>query len=232
MDNLSAYLQVYKNERAVYECLDSFRKFHPAVPILLYSGGSDFSWTRQVFGNIEYFHGRNIMPSGKFEFLTDAYEYFKRIDECSTIFQREWIVLLEEDVIAHSTITHFPETSLAGAKGWRYSEEFEKKFNTNNDHYGLCGASIFKRESFKICYNKLREGDVELWNSLDERIGVWSDATLGAIFAVNGFRHAEWHEQRDRNFGAKEGALEHPNKNYYNMSLTEYQKEKINGIVV
>lgn len=221
-NTISVYMQVYSNKRAVYECLYSFRRYYPDEPItLVCDGGEDFSSIADEFNCTYRYCQENILPHGRMRGLAAVNEYLTRIKEhCVSTFS-DWVVLLEEDVQTLRRIKYFPEADCAGTRMNPYSPALTalltKQFGPGVYGYGMCGGSIFRRESFLHAYGR----DLTPYVHFDDRIAGWGDIPLTLIFHLAGLRYQVWSEVSERNHPrdpiVRDSAFDHAFKYWYSI---------------
>ena len=57
---------------------------------------------------------------------------------------------------------------------------------------GMCGGSIFRRQSFLDSYNKINEFPLEELSKLDDRIIGWSDTLINCFLQYFGYSYEIW----------------------------------------
>ena len=217
MNTISVHMQCYKNDFAVEKCIETFRKWYPIAPFRLVSdNGSDFSELSKKYNIVFDFKSDNILPKGKFASKDSVLIYLQRIYETCLLFDTEWIVLFEDDVLTKGTIIEFPTTHAAGISNHSYQIGLLRYFNDSHAGYGMCGGSIFKRETFIKCYESEKFNIDEL-SSLDSRVTGWTDLPLTLLFQVNGYEYSTWRgvEQPSANIYNIGAAFEHDYKKFY-----------------
>lgn len=226
MNDISAYLQVYSNQKAVFECLKSFKTFYKNTPITLVSdNGDDFSEISNFF-KTQYVHAdKNILPKGKMSGIDGVDEYLKRIYNHCLNNKTEWVVLLEEDVRTIRHIRSFPNTECAGPRLNPYSvaltNHLKELHGIKEYGYGMCGGSIFKRKSFIDAYEN--NNNIKNYLKYDERLAGWGDIPLTLIFHINGYNYSIWEEVSEILHPSmpliKDSAFDHAYKYWYNKLL-------------
>lgn len=229
--DFSVYFQCYSNKRATYATLQSFRKFYPNVPILLVSdGGEDFSALARHFNCEYYYDPVNI----SYWPCTDMRRWFDRIKRACTLFNTEWVLILETDVRTRDRISKYPHAHLSGqggSRGTRITKQLspaaqvyikEKYPETENFGISGCGGSIFHRASFMKCVDAMKPGDIEEWTKLDAGIPA-SDVALTFLFLVNGYVVRRWLDLSHDTIGnwGPGSAFDHQFKYYYDHPLSE-----------
>ena len=210
-------MQCYKNDFAVEKCIESFRRWYPLEDFRLVSdNGSDFSELAKKYNLVFDFKTDNILPKGKFADKNSVLIYLERIYETCVLFDSEWIVLFEDDVLTKGTIIEFPITHAAGISCHSYQIELLRYFNDYHAGYGMCGGSIFKRETFIKCY-KSGKFNIDELSVLDNRVIGWTDLPLTLLFQVNGYKYSTWKgvEQPSANIYNIGSAFEHDYKKFY-----------------
>ena len=217
MSNFSVHMQCYKNELAVEKCIESFRKWYPNEQFRLVSdNGSDFSELAKRYNLVFDYKSHNILPKGKFANKEDVYIYLERIYETCLLFDSEWIILFEDDVLTKGHIIEYPSTSVAGISNHSYSYPLLQHLNDNNAGYGMCGGSIFKRKVFIECYER-KNFDIKLLSKLDERVAIWTDLPLTLLFQINEYEYSIWRGVDEPTSGIYKigSAFQHNYKEFY-----------------
>ncbi len=167
------YYAAFKNEKATRFVLENFRKHFPENPVLLISdGGSDFSHLAKEF-NCGYEHLHNI-----FEPQEDMYcsarmlEYWKRLKLSVDHSEKEYLMILEDDVYIRDYFEINRHFSLCGSrKGAKFSSTVKKDIKDatgiNVNIYGMCGGSFFDTEIFNKIYDDVV---LDISNNHDEKI--------------------------------------------------------------
>jgi hypothetical protein len=228
---ISAYIQCYSNQMALYQTLLSFRNFYPKEPITLVSDcGDDFSRFAKRFELYYYRSDKNCDPRGTLG-KEGAFEYLKRIYEHCLRVSTDYVVILEEDVITHRRIKRFPSADCGGPRFNRLADPMIRYLqeinNTTRDYgYAMCGGSIFNRKVYINCYEK-HNLDLDYLAALDERTVQYSDVVLTLIFLINGHSYAVWDEISEANHPVvhsrifRDAAFDHNNKKWYGVDFDE-----------
>ncbi|MDE2021759.1 MAG: hypothetical protein KGI71_02445 [Patescibacteria group bacterium] len=235
--DFSVYFQCYKNKRATFAALQSFRQFYPNVPVLLLSdNGDDFSALARHF-KCEYYHdSQNI---GYWP-CTDMYRWFTRLARACELFKTEWVLILEDDVRTRDRISKYPHAHLAGQGGGRgtrvtkqlspAAQAFVKKSYPDAEFSGIsgCGGSIFHRASFMNCFANLKPGDINTWGALDSGALGATDIALTFLFLVNGYVVRRWLDLSHDSIGnwGPAAAFDHQFKRYYRGGLLSEDEER------
>ncbi len=234
--DFSVYFQCYKNKEATFAALQSFRKFYPAIPILLLSdGGDDFSALARHF-NCQYYHDpQNI----SYWPCTNMRRWFERLARACNLFKTEWILILETDVRTRDRISKYPHAHLAGQGGSRgthiekqlspAAQAYIKEKYPETEVFGIsgCGGSLFHRNSFMNCLNTMKPDDIEKWTALDAGIPA-SDIALTFLFLINGYTVRRWLDLSHDSIGnwGPASAFDHNFKHYYRNPLPK-EEERI-----
>ena len=201
-NSISVYMQVYRQKRAVFEALKSFRTHYTDEPITLISdNGDDFSDLAEKFG-AKYIHsdvrthaGPELRTSNPTT-IEGNYLFLQRIYEHCLSIPTDWVVLLMSSTRTIRQIRSFPTTPIAGARTNPFSGELtEYLIRTFGDKlyaYGCSGGGIFSRRAFIDAY----EGNRNLENYVEMEPGVarYHDLAFGLLFLINGFEYSVWDE--------------------------------------
>lgn len=222
MLNFGVHIQCYKNNKAVDYCLEQFRNYYPENPIrLLSDNGDDFDNLVEKYNIFYKKESKNILPKGKINGIDGTYEYLSRINDTCLLFDTEWILLMEEDVLTKGIIKSFPNTEAAGICSHPFHPELENHLKLKNNNtilgYGMCGGSIFKRQTFLDCYQHIDSFNLLELEKMDPRITGWSDIPLTVFFIINGYSYSIWDEteQPSANIYYNNSSFEHDFKKYY-----------------
>jgi hypothetical protein len=191
-----AYLLAYRNPKATFECLRSFRQFHPTSMIELVSdgGGDDLADIARYFGcqyrrAEEHAGGRRKTP----ERMRDWLHWFA---DAAAKCRGEHIMLLEDDVLIRGPIRCASRIAVAGPYrsyarlSPRLMEHLRRRQpHPTSDHYGGCGGSLFHRESLLEAAGAFRFEDFEYFQTLEPRI-CYGDVFLTMIFLLRGFAYS------------------------------------------
>lgn len=229
-EEICVHMQCHKNFKATEFCISEFRNFYPNVPFKLVSdNGCDYSSFVNKY-NISYkFDENSSFKNGYFNEFYGMSLYLNRIKETCLEFDKEWVIIFEDDVLTKRKINKFPETVAAGLCAHKLRDPLEnyiKKINPKSSliGYGMCGGSIFKRKEFLDCMDKIEQwydassgwtGNAILFlETLDKRIVHWGDITLTTIFLINGYDYSIWEELEQSNSRNGNAAFEHNHKTY------------------
>lgn len=233
--NIGAYYQLYKRRLSAYTAVEQFRHYYPDSPIYICSdGGDDFKSLADKF-NCSYNHFSFNCGSWRNRHAhTNQYKWLMRLYDAatSTLKDVEWIVLLEEDVETLNSILYMPKFNLSGPRNgpeWNSSLRglFESKhgdldkYNDLGKKYTGCGGSIINRKVFVECFEKTSYNDIRACASLDSRILLAEDATITALFHLNGYDTGGWDDfigSSEHDYARKHlYAFAHSNKQHFNL---------------
>jgi hypothetical protein len=191
-----AFLLAYRNPKATFECLRSFRQFHPTSMIELMSdaGGHDLSGMARYFGcgyqRAKEHVGRPPWPPEKMR------EWLHRFADAAARCTAEHIMLLEDDLLIRGPICHASGFAIAGPcrSDARLSLGLmdylrQRHRHLASDHYGGCGGSLFHRQSLLEAAGAFRFDQFEFLRTLEPRIR-HSDVFLTLIFLLRGFEYS------------------------------------------
>lgn len=201
-DSISVYMQVYRQKRAVFEALKSFRTHYRQVPITVVSdNGDDFSKMCQVF-NARYVHASTRthagpeLRTGNPTTIEGNYEYLKRIYDHCTSSDTDWVVLLMSGTRTIRRIRSFPQTAIAGARTNPFSPALTnhliEKFGNKLYAYGCSGGGIFRRTAYIEAYEGKKK--LEDYVRFDSGVALYHDLAFGLLFLINGFGYSVWDE--------------------------------------
>jgi len=122
--NITAHMQVYKNQRAVEECIRRFRTHFPKVKFMLHGdAGINYQYLADEF-NLDYIHWEEKNPP---IFLTNSWRrYLERLLHTCEKYPNEWFLLVEEDVNTLHGDIKFPINDLYVSKVQPFSFEFSE----------------------------------------------------------------------------------------------------------
>ena len=221
---IAAHYCCYKDKRATYEALYSFRQFYPDAPIHLISdGGDNFQDMAEHFG-CDYTHGQQRSGDGrttKFNDVDGAMLWLNRLKHtCQRYVNVDWIVILEDDVKTCSRIKWEPPSPMSGICTMEFSPRFRayihRKYPKLNIHkYSGSGGTIIHRETFLKCMENVF--DFKEMEDLDNRIVYHSDALLTALFLYNGYENGPWLDVSELAYGrgVPGAAFDHQFKKHY-----------------
>jgi hypothetical protein len=215
-NNFSVHYQTWKNKKAVHKVLTEFRNYFPNNPIRLVSdNGETYNDYVDEFNVVYDFKNSNVFPGGRFGNISHCYEWLYRVNETCQMFDTEWVVIFEDDVLTQSDKIEYPYSDAGGfiVNRWTPTLEFELKLRNNlnlNWGYGMCGGSIFKRRAFLDSYKKLDEFPLEKLSKMDDRVIGWSDTLINCFLQYFGYTYQIWDGMDDMSYPSynpKEGAV-------------------------
>lgn len=221
---IGAHFLCYKQKRATFEALKSFRQHYPDAPVdLVNDNGDNFKDIADYF-NCNYSHYIESSGNGvttKFGNQRQAMLWFRRLEEtCKKFDKVDWIVILEDDVKTCGPIKFMPPAPMSGPCTMPFSNaaQFAIKLRHPNliiNNYSGCGGTIIHRETFLHCMQNFY--DIDQVALLDNRLSQHSDAMLTYLFLWNGFENVPWldHSERSRNVGRIDAAFDHQYKEWY-----------------
>lgn len=154
----AAYHQCYKNKKATEFAISEFRKHNPDVPYYLISdNGDDFSEIAEKY-NCHFVYdeintGMNYLPAKHAKIL------YQRLINCFNLFDTDYVLLMEDDVLCRGEIIINDDFNLAmsyvpGNKIYLYDRIVNKyNPNPNIDWYGATGGSILNKNLFTLKEN-------------------------------------------------------------------------------
>lgn len=224
-NNFSIHFQTWKNKDAVNHILTEFKKYFPTNPIRLVSdNGADYEDFVDKFQLVYEFKEMNILPKAKLGGLEHAYEWLNRVNETCEIFDTDWIVIFEDDVLTQSDKIEYPYSDAGGFIVNPWKPELTKKLKERNTlnlnwGYGMCGGSVFKRNAFLDSYKKLDEFPLEELSKLDDRIIGFGDCLLNCFLQYFGYTYQIWDGMDDMSYPnyvpKKESVFVHGYKKMY-----------------
>ena len=221
---IGAHFVSYKNKRATFEALRSFRVHFPFAPAHLCSDAGDVFLDIALHFKAVYDHfskpaGNGITTS--FDTIAQAMLWFERLrDTCLLFTSVDWIVLLEDDVRTRGPIHFAPPAPMAGPCTMPFTEAARFALKCRHPDltihgYSGCGGTIIHRETFLKCFENFY--DIEQAALLDARLARHSDAMLTFLFLWNGFENAPWadHSELSRGVGQPKATFDHQWKEFY-----------------
>jgi hypothetical protein len=221
---ISAYMQCYSNQMALYQSLRAFRRSYPDVDVTLVSDcGEDFTAFGDAFA-LRYYRSAVKADPGNLGF-EGAHEYLRRMHDHCLAIRSDFVILLEEDVTTLRRIRCFPVTDCAGPRFNAFAPRLNQHLQTLNgttaDYgYAMCGGSIFRRDVFVECYER-RNLDLQFLATLDEAILQYGDVLLTTLFLINGFTFSVWEEVSESRHPVedirifRDAAFDHADKRWY-----------------
>lgn len=232
-NSISAYVQVYKQQRAVFEALKSFRTHYRDEPVTVLSDdGDDFSRMSAAF-DARYIHsGERVVTGPELRTtnlwpLEGTYAWFDRLYEHCVSFDTDWVLFLTSGTRTIRRVRSFPDAPIVGARSNPFSPDLTnhlvQRFGPKNYVYGCSGGGIFSRAAFMEAYQSNRNLDEYI--QYDQGVDLYSDLAFGLLFFVNGFEYSEWDEVSEIfHEGApiiRDSAFDHGYKYWYGRDFDE-----------
>lgn len=206
---LGVHYQTWRNRPAVNYVLENFRKYYPNAPIRMVSdNGEDFSDLAEKYSCVFNFEDMNILPKGILAGHPNSgvtniqplggYVWLRRLYDTCKLFDTDWIVIMEDDVLTKGVVFTFPETDSGGVIAWQFQPELLKFLVSKNSKnkvwgYGLCGGTVINRSFFVEAYeNNISTFDLELIGKMDNRTYGWSDILLTVFILYSGGTYSVW----------------------------------------
>ena len=247
MQTIGAYFQCYKNPRATYETLKSFRTFYPNSTIVLLSdNGYDYTNMAKYFSCI-YIHQTENIPYAirldtdpidrsnvsyyttfctKEDFVQKVNNLIKRITDVFTLFTEDYIIMLEDDICVNNIITHTFKYDLNGYCPNTFqkrcidklSEKYNILDNTKTYVFSGHGGSVYNKNSLLKC--------LENKEIIDDILINWEkyyfdelcfDLFFSLLLTINGKIIGEYNGHNDSS-GA---IIQHQYKLWYGKELPE-----------
>ena len=207
MENkFAVHYQTWKNEKATEFTIQKFREFFPTAKMRVVSdNGSDYSHFVEKYGIDFTFSNVNVFPGGRFDKIEGCYEWLKRVNDTCLQYETDWVVIFEDDVLTVNSNISFPTEDSGGLIAWPWKAEMTdllKSKNTKNTlwGYGMCGGSIFRRESFLEAYSKINEFNLEELSKYDNRIIGWADTLINCFIQYFGYSYQLWDGMDDMTY--------------------------------
>jgi hypothetical protein len=179
--NFGVHHQAFKNKKAVEFVLESFRKYHPEDPYVIWSdNGDDYSDLCEKY-NVKYFHSDYNVGIKHYD-KNQVFELFDRIRKTCEFVNKKYIVWMEDDVLIRGKIeiddsVEFSGQSFTGNYFWGDSFDYlTKKYNImpNVKWFGTAGGAVLLSEIFLEKFDvieKFIENDYEymtnaLWTEM------------------------------------------------------------------
>jgi hypothetical protein len=236
---------VYKNKAASEAAIASFRKYNPdSVYVVVCDGGDDYSDICRRHACV-YIHSPIHIgyPQSNYGFRRDpALQYLSRFNAAVSFCKSSHVMIMEDDVCIINNITVSDDDEMLVTVNCLQNYIHPAVLNLlvqisgNKDmdnHYGMGGGSIFKRDTFFQIYPAFRkfiEDNFDAMQDVYPSIG-WSDCIISLIMMAAGKKHKvnpQLHElgiwgqdHRGRNYNGIEEALKdkhsilHHYKKYY-----------------
>ena len=197
-NDFAVHFQTWKNDKATEFSIQEFRKHFPKNNIRLISdNGNDYSHFIEKY-NVDFeFSDKNTLPKGRFLEEWQCYEWLRRVNDTCKMYDSKWIVIFEDDVLTQSSNFIEPKFDTAGAVilEWKpmLSELlYDRNKKNKNIGYGMCGGTIFNREVYIDCYDKINQFDIAYLNKYDDRISKATDSLINCFTQYFGYDYGLW----------------------------------------
>lgn len=197
-NSFAVHYQTWKNEQALQFVLENFRKYFSENPVRVVSdAGADFSKFSKKYNFDFEWCEINTLPMGKMAGVSACYEWLSRVNDTCLAYDTDWVVIFEDDVLTQNDNIIFPKEDSAGFIVWPWKNElanFLASRNTKNKNwgYGMCGGSIFKRDSFINSYIKIEKFNLYELAKLDGRIITHTDTLINCFLQFFGYSYQTW----------------------------------------
>ena len=203
-DKFAVHYQTWKNERATEFTIQKFREYFPNEQMRVVSdNGLDYSHFIPKY-NID-FEFSNISTGSRLKTIDACYEWLERVFNTCILYDTEWIVIFEDDVLTQNNNITFPTEDSGGMICWPWQNDLTQLLKSRNNKnqmfgYGMCGGSIFRRESFINAYSKINEFDLNYIGRLDNRVIGYSDTLIGCFLQYFGYSYQIWEGTDDMTY--------------------------------
>jgi hypothetical protein len=205
MENkFAVHYQTWKHEKAAEFAITKFREYFPNEQLRLISdNGLDYSHFIPKY-NID-FEFSNIGTGSRLKTIDACYVWLERVFNTCILYDTEWIVIFEDDVLTQNNSITFPTEDSGGMICWPWKNELTQLLKSRNNKnqmfgYGMCGGSIFRRESFINAYSRIHEFDLKYIGSLDNRVTGYSDTLIGCFLQYFGYSYQIWEGTDDMTY--------------------------------
>ena len=216
---IGVYHQSYYNKKAFQFAYNSFRKHFPTSPYVIYSdNGDDFSEYVSEYCHYRHSNVRNY-GTGENAYWRDNVDifinYYTRIKDACELCKTDYMMIMEDDVYVTKSFEITEDFDMVGpcrAKLDSYLIQFITQTigREFNDHYGMCGGSMFRTsifvDNFNTIIDNLRKYQEKL--AKESVIASVGDGNLTVQFNLLGYNYkcSQWMQN---------GTIIHPYKNYY-----------------
>ena len=205
MENkFAVHYQTWKHEKAAEFAIQKFREFFPNEQMRVVSdNGLDYSHFIPKY-NID-FEFSNISIGSRLKTIDACYVWLERVFNTCMLYDTEWIVIFEDDVLTQNNNITFPKEDSGGMICWPWKNDLTELLKSRNNKnemfgYGMCGGSIFKRESFINAYCRIHEFDLKYIGSLDNRVTGYCDTLIGCFLQYFGYSYQIWESTDDMTY--------------------------------
>lgn len=195
---------VYKNKVASEAAISSFRKYNPySTYVVICDGGDDFTDMCRKH-NCVYIHSpfHNGYPQGASGFnKAQMMEYLARFNAAVSLCKSSHVLIMEDDVCVINDIIVREEDEMLVTENCLQNYihptiiDAMKKISGNqnlDNHYGLGGGGIFKRETFLNSYPQFRafvELNFDIMQKMYPTVG-WTDCINSLAMMLAGKKHS------------------------------------------
>jgi hypothetical protein len=185
MSNFGVHYQAYKNRTAVEFVLQSFRKYHPDDPFVLWSdAGDDFSDICNKY-NATYFYSDFWVGYNHFS-KEQLYVLFDRMRKTCEIAKRKYLLLLEDDILVRGKIEVDNSIDFCGLNSnhkWppRVTEYLHQKYDITLGSWGCGGGSTMLMTPFIENFDKFERFINEDYEHLAKMWKEWNPDIWGGI---------------------------------------------------
>lgn len=203
-NKFAVHYQTWKNERATQFTIEKFREYFPNEQLRLISDNAlDYSHFISKY-NID-FEFSNINTGSRFKDIDGCYVWLERVFNTCILYDTEWIVIFEDDVLTQNNDITFPTEDSGGMICWPWQNDLTQLLKSRNNKnqmfgYGMCGGSIFRRESFINAYSKINEFDLNYIGRLDNRVIGYADTLIGCFLQYFGYSYQIWEGTDDMSY--------------------------------
>ena len=155
-NSISAYVQVYKQQRAVFEALKSFRTHYRDEPVTVLSDdGDDFSRMSAAF-DARYIHsGERVVTGPELRTtnlwpLEGTYAWFDRLYEHCVSFDTDWVLFLTSGTRTIRRVRSFPDAPIVGARSNPFSPALTNLSSTTKARASPLRSAVLSACAFEV----------------------------------------------------------------------------------
>lgn len=203
-DKFAVHYQTWTNEKATDFVISKFREHFPNERLRLISDNAlDYSHFIPKY-DIDFTFS-NINTGSRFKNIDACYMWLSRVFDTCILYDTEWIVIFEDDVITQNNNITFPMEDSGGMICWPWQNDLTQVLKMRNNKnqmfgYGMCGGSIFRRESFINAYCRIHEFDLNYIGRLDNRVTGYGDTLIGCFLQYFGYSYQIWEGTDDMTY--------------------------------
>jgi hypothetical protein len=203
-EKFAVHYQTWKNEKATEFTISKFREYFPHEQLRLISDNAlDYSHFIPKY-NIDFAFS-NISTGSRFKTIDACYIWLERVFDTCNLYDTDWIVIFEDDVITQNNNITFPNEDSGGMICWPWQPSLTELLKLKNDKnkmfgYGMCGGSIFRREAFINAYFRIHEFDLNYIGGLDARVIGYTDTLIGCFLQYFGYSYQIWEGTDDMTY--------------------------------